>query len=57
MVLKDCKELVMLLNSLIVDLRTHIYQVDNVGVRQKLHHILNFYRDRFDKLEIKEDDW
>jgi len=56
MVLKDCKELVILLNSLIVDLRTHIYQVDNVGVRQKLHHILNFYRDRFDKLEIKEDD-
>jgi len=56
MVLKDCKELVMLLNSLIVDLRTHIYQVDDVGVRQKLHHILNFYRDRLDKLEIKEDD-
>ena len=51
MVLKDFKELVSLLNSLIIDLRTHIYAIDDESVREKLNHILCWYQKKLDKLE------
>jgi len=55
MVLKNCKELVKLLNSMIVDLRTNFYSIKDDNLRIKLTKILNEYRDRLDELEINDD--
>lgn len=55
MVLKDFKEVVTLLNNLIIDLRTNIYNIEDEQVRSKLTNILNSYQDKFDRLEKNDE--
>lgn len=49
------KELEKILNSFIIDLRTTINVIDDKEIQSRLSKILNEYCDRFDRLELDDE--